>query len=164
MSEQLRASKPALGLVIVVASAFALAGCANLKLQNDDHFPTRVAKLTTRGVLWPLTFGSSEAYVTSAGGEREWRETFRSIDESISEANRQTREGRTLAARERGRLAHERFLEIKASLETEYARWRTKTDQAFGAWTWSHARSERAKQARELARTSTAATPTSETD
>ena len=148
MSEQLRASKPALGLVIVVASAFALAGCANLKLQNDDHLPTRMAKLTTRGLLWPLTFGSSEAYVTSAGGEREWKETFRSIDESISEANRQYREGRTSAERERVRLAHERFLEIRASLETEYTRWRAKTDQAFGAWTWSQARSKRAKKAR----------------
>ena len=139
MSEQLRASKPALGLVIVVASAFALAGCANLKLQNDDRLPTRVAKLTTRGLLWPLTFGSSEAYVTSAGGEREWEATFRSIDESISQAARQSRDGRTLAERERGRLAQERFSEIKASLATEYARWRAKTDQALNVWTWGHA-------------------------
>ncbi len=164
MSEQLRARTRALGLVIVVASAFALAGCANLKLQNDDRLPTRVAKLTTRGVLWPLTFGSSEAYVISAGGEREWKETFRSIDGSIGEANRQHREGRTVAERERGRLAHERFVAIRASLETEYARWRAKTDQAFGAWTWGHARSRRAKNARELARAPSAGTPPGETE
>ncbi len=150
MSKQLRSRTPALGPVIVVTTALALVGCANLKLQNDDHFPTRVAKLSARGLLWPLTFGSSEVYVSSAGGEREWKETFRSIDESITEADRQYREGRTSAERERGRLAHERFLEIRASLETEYARWRATTDQAFGAWTWSHARSKRGKKPREL--------------
>ncbi len=153
-----------LGSVIAVAAVVVLAGCANLKLQSDDRLPTRVAKLTTRGLLWPLTFGSSEAYVTSAGGEREWKETFRSIDESIREASRQSRGGRTMRERESGRLAHERFVEIKASLETEYARWRAKTDQAFGLWTWSHARSERASKARELARASSAPTPPGEPD
>ncbi len=164
LTEQTCVKKPALGLVIVVASALALAGCANLKLQNDDRLPTRIAKLTTRGLLWPLTFGSSEAYVTSAGGEREWEATFRSIDESISQAARQSRDGRTLAERERGRLAHERFSEIRASLETEYARWRAKTDQAFKVWTWSHPRSRRATKARELARASSASTPPGETE
>ena len=164
MRERLGARKPALGLVIVVVSAIVLVGCANLKLQKDDHLPTRVAKLTTRGFLWPLTFGSSEAYVTSAGGEREWEETFRSIEESIREASRPSREGRTPAERESGRLAHERVLEIKASLKAEYARWRAEADQAFAFWTWSHARSERASKARELAHSAGRATLGSETE
>ncbi len=135
--------RTALSLVFAVTIALILGGCANLKLQQDDHLPTRVAKLTTRGFLWPLTFGSSEVYVTSAAGEREWEETFHSMDETIAEAKRQSRHGRTAEERKRGRLAHERFLEIQASLEASYTNWRAETDHAFQAWTWSYARGKR---------------------
>ena len=143
LKHQRRIWRPALSLVFAVTLASALGGCANLKLQQDDHLPTRVAKLTTRGFLWPLTFGSSEVYVASAAGEREWEETFHSIDETIAEAKRQSRHGRTAEERKRGRLAHERFLEIQASLEANYTNWRAETDQAFQAWTWSYSRGKR---------------------
>lgn len=133
-----RTWRPALSLVFAVTLVSLQGGCANLKIQQDDHLPTRMAKVTTRGLLWPLTFGSSEVYVASAAGEREWQETFRSIDETIAEAKRQSLRGKKAKERERGRLAHERFLEIRASLKADYTNWRAETDQAFQAWTWTH--------------------------
>ncbi len=138
-----RTWRPALSLAFAVTLASLQGGCANLRLQQDDHLPARVAKITTRGLLWPPTSRSSEAYVDSAAGEREWQETFRSMDESIAQAKRQSQHGKTAEEQKRGRLAHQRFVEIRADLETDYAAWRNETDQAFQAWTWSYSRGKR---------------------